>query len=145
MQVFRSRREDGSLSTWGRLPLDVRKPRSRREGLPYAEHFRILCRTLQEQPPKIIHFYSDDFRPRTNNTSIFQSNFMVNSSETFLSDCKSKLLFRYDKIYSKVFFNILIYRGFFYIYRNLLLFLINIWYIFFFTVSGLKKSILLFQ
>ena len=52
---------------------------------------------------------------------------MVNSSETFLSDYKSKLLLQYDKIYSKVFFNILIYRGiFFNICRNLLLFLINI-------------------
>ena len=51
---------------------------------------------------------------------------MVNSSETFLSDCKSKLLLQYGKIYSKVFFNILIYRGIFLHLPKFAPFLINI-------------------
>ena len=60
MQVFRSRREDGSLSTRARLPLDVRKPRSRREGLPYAKHFRTLCRTLLNPLPNFARTAAED-------------------------------------------------------------------------------------
>ena len=130
MQVFPSRREDGSLSTRARFPLDVSKPRSRREGLPYAEHFRTLCRTLQNPLPNFANTAVEE------NTYLLQRLLPENKQyinisiklynllfQNFLSDYKSKLLLQYSKIYSKVFFNILIYRGiFFNICQNILLF-----------------------